>query len=42
MKHNEHFMAWLKSMRDEANRPETTMTRIVEIFSCISKYATCQ
>lgn len=32
MKHNEHFMAWLNSLRNEALKPETTMTRTIEIL----------
>ncbi|HHL2824731.1 TPA: hypothetical protein ACQ431_002960 [Citrobacter murliniae] len=42
MKHNEQVMQWLKSLRDEAMKPETTMARCIEIFSTIGKYATCQ
>ncbi|MGB3255897.1 hypothetical protein [Buttiauxella gaviniae] len=42
MKHNEHFMSWLSSLRNEAVKPETTMTRTIEIFGIIGKYSTCQ
>jgi hypothetical protein len=42
MKHNEHFMAWLNSLRNEAMKPETTMTRTIEIFKTIGQYATFQ
>lgn len=42
MKHNEHFISWLDSLRQEAQLPETSMSRIVEIFTVIGKYATCQ
>ena len=39
MKHNEHVMAWLGALRDEANRPDTTLERIVEIASILGRYA---
>jgi len=38
MKHNAHFMAWLESLRDEAKRDETTMSRTIEIIGIMSKY----
>lgn len=42
MKHNEHFMAWLNSLRNEALKPETTMSRTLEIFKTIGKYTAYQ
>ena len=42
MKHNEHFMSYLASLRDEAQRPETSMTRIIEIFKTIAVYSQYQ
>lgn len=42
MKHNEHFMAWLNSLRNEALKPETTMARTIEIFKTIGQYTTFQ
>lgn len=42
MKHNEHFMAWLNSLRNEALKPETTITRTIEILKTIGQYSVCQ
>lgn len=39
MKHNEHVLLWLKSLRDEAVSPECTMARMIEITRAISKYS---
>lgn len=39
MKHNEHVMAWLTTLRDEAQRPECQLGRIIEIAGTIARYA---
>lgn len=39
MKHNEHVMAWLVALRDEAACPESTLERIIEIAGVLARYA---
>lgn len=39
MKHNEHVMTWLATLRDEARRPECELGRIIEIVGTLSRYA---
>lgn len=39
MKHNEHVMAWLVALRDEATCPESTIERIIEIAGVLARYA---
>jgi len=39
MKHNQHVMAWLATLRDEAERPECQLGRIIEIAGILARYA---
>ncbi len=39
MKHNEHVMAWLTSLRDEASRPECGLGRSVQIIGILVRYS---
>ena len=38
MKHNEHVMAWLVALRDEAVTPNCPMGRMIEIFGILARY----
>lgn len=35
---NAHTITWLASLRDEAQRPETSMARCIEIFKVIARH----
>lgn len=39
MRHNEHVLAWLGALRDEAVKPECDLERVVEIFGIVARYA---
>jgi hypothetical protein len=39
MKHNEHVVVWLASLRDEAVRPGCQLKRIIEIAGVVARYA---
>lgn len=39
MKHNEHVMAWLTALRDEAAHPDCELNRIIEITGIVARYA---
>lgn len=35
---NAHTMTWLSTLRDEAQHPDTSMARCIEIFKTIAKH----
>ncbi|GLK62386.1 hypothetical protein GCM10017624_45500 [Azotobacter vinelandii] len=39
MKHNEHVMTWLRSLRDEAVDPACSIARMIDVMAILARYS---